>query len=196
MKASSTAARKAWSRRSPSSQGLFARRRIEISEPLDDFFFTQDYRNLIGAARDGRRGVVVNLNVGREIAELPLDGMPHLGSGISWERNGRRVMATPASERGQDFGYRHRNLGADRDDPDPGPRLFFLRSHENSKYFWSGVFFGPHKDLMNVIDKDTLEIVRTLRPVPGGDGGACGVRPRRVACLRVGLGRRWRGHRL
>ncbi len=41
------------------------------------------------------RGVVVNLNVGREIAELPLPGLPHLGSGISWMRDGRRVMATP-----------------------------------------------------------------------------------------------------
>ena len=60
-----------------SSEGLFALRRIETAEPIDDFFFTPDYRNLIGAARDGKRGVVVNLNVGREIAELPLPGMPH-----------------------------------------------------------------------------------------------------------------------
>ena len=28
-------------------------------------------------------GVVMNLDVGREIAELPLPGMPHLGSGIT-----------------------------------------------------------------------------------------------------------------
>ena len=48
----------------PSSEGLFARRRIEISEPLDDFFFDDDYRHLVGASRDGVRGVVVNLNVG------------------------------------------------------------------------------------------------------------------------------------
>ncbi|WP_200822761.1 cytochrome D1 domain-containing protein [Jhaorihella thermophila] len=150
----------------PSSQGLFARRRIEISEPLDDFFFTQDYRNLIGAARDGRRGVVVNLNVGREIAELPLDGMPHLGSGISWERNGRRVMATPHLKEGKISVIDTETWERIATIPTQGPG-FFLRSHENSKYFWSGVFFGPHKDLMNVIDKDTLEIVRTLRPVPG-----------------------------
>ena len=79
----------------PSSEGLFALRRIEVAEPIDDFFFTPDYRNLIGASRDGARGVVVNLTVGREIAELPLPGLPHLGSGISWLRGGRRVMATP-----------------------------------------------------------------------------------------------------
>ena len=44
---------------------------------------------------------------------------------------------------------------------------FFLRSHENSRYFWSDVFFGPNKDAMHVIDKQSLGIVKTLRPVPG-----------------------------
>ncbi|MBC7142906.1 MAG: cytochrome C oxidase Cbb3, partial [Rhodobacteraceae bacterium] len=36
-----------------------------------------------------------------------------------------------------------------------------------SPYFWADVFFGPNKDAMHVIDKETLEIVRTLRPAPG-----------------------------
>ncbi len=150
----------------PSSQGLFARRRIMISEPLDDFFFTPDYRFLIGAARDGKRGVVVNLNVGREIAELPLPGMPHLGSGITWMRNGHRVMAIPHLKEGKisvidtDSWKQIATIKTD------GPG-FFLRSHENTPYFWADVFFGPHKDEMNVIDKQSLKIVRTLRPVPG-----------------------------
>ena len=29
------------------------------------------------------------------------------------------------------------------------------------------VFFGPHKDVVHVIDKSTLEIVKTLKPSPG-----------------------------
>jgi cytochrome c553 len=150
----------------PSSQGLFALRRIKVSEPLDDFFFDPDYRNLIGAARDGARGVVVNLNVGREIAELPLPGLPHLGSGITWLRGGRRVMATPHLKEAKlsvidivswEVIEQIETLG-------PG---FFLRSHENSPYVWADVFFGPNRDAMHVIDKQTLEIVKTLRPVPG-----------------------------
>ncbi len=149
-----------------SSQGLFARRRIVISEPLDDFFFDPAYRHLVGAARDGARGVVVNLNVGREISELPLPGMPHLGSGISWLRGGKRVMATPHLREGalsvidiEDWEVTDRieTLG-------PG---FFLRSHENTPYLWADVFFGPNRDAMHVIDKQTLEIVKTLRPQPG-----------------------------
>lgn len=150
----------------PSSEGLFARRRIETAEPLDDFFFTDDYRNLIGASRDGARGVVVNLNVGREIAELPLPGMPHLGSGISWELDGRRVMATPHLKEGKLSIIDTDDWSILKTIETDGPG-FFLRSHENSPYFWADVFFGPNKDVMHVIDKQSLEIVKTLRPEPG-----------------------------
>ncbi len=150
----------------PSSQGLFARRRIETAEPLDDFFFTDDYRNLIGASRDGARGVVVNLNVGREIAELPLPGMPHLGSGISWELDGRRVMATPHLKEGKLSIIDTDDWSILKTIETDGPG-FFLRSHENSPYFWADVFFGPNRDVMHVIDKQSLEIVKTLRPEPG-----------------------------
>ena len=147
-------------------KGLFARRRIAVPEPVDDFFFTPDYANLIGTTRDGSRAKVVNLIVGREIAELPLEGMPHLGSGISWMRGGRRVIATPhlgeplisvIDAESWEVVARIETLG-------PG---FFLRSHEASRHVWADVFFGPNADAMHVIDKETLEIVRTLRPVPG-----------------------------
>ena len=89
----------------PSSQGLFALRRIALEEPLDDFFFDPEYRNLIGSSRDGGRGVVVNLNVGRPIRGIELPGLPHLGSGISWSWQGRPVMATIAAtiRRRRDF---------------------------------------------------------------------------------------------
>ncbi|WP_187428079.1 Nitrite reductase [Roseobacter fucihabitans] len=149
-----------------SSEGLFARRRIEVSEPLDDFFFTPDYRFLIGAARDSDRGVVVNLNVGRETHELPLSGLPHLGSGISWEYQGRRVMATPHLREAKlsVIDIQNWEILTQIDTDGPG---FFLRSHENSPYLWADVFFGPNRDVMHVIDKNTLKIVKTLRPVPG-----------------------------
>ena len=150
----------------PSSEGLFARRRIEVAEPIDDFFFTPDYRNLIGAARDGTRGVVVNLNVGREIADLPLPGLPHLGSGISWMRDGRRVMATPHLKDARLSVIDTESWELVATIPTLGPG-FFLRSHENAPHVWADVFFGPNRDAIHVIDKQSLEIVRTLRPVAG-----------------------------
>ncbi|WP_371225060.1 cytochrome D1 domain-containing protein [Roseovarius sp. 2305UL8-3] len=144
----------------------FSTRRIEVGEPIDDFFFDDEYRNLIGAARDGVRGIVVNLDQGQVIAELPLDGLPHLGSGISWERDGRRVMATPHLKEGKLSVIDTETWERITTIKTEGPG-FFLRSHENTPYIWSDVFFGPNKDLMHVIDKQSFEIVKTLQPVPG-----------------------------
>jgi mono/diheme cytochrome c family protein len=150
----------------PSSQGLFARRRIMLTEPLDDFFFDPGYRHLMGASRDGARGVVVNMTVGREIAALPLSGMPHLGSGITWERQGRRVMATPHLKEPKLSVIALDDWSLVGEIAMDGPG-FFLRGHETSPYVWADVFFGPNKDVMHVIDRETLQIAKTLRPVPG-----------------------------
>ncbi len=146
--------------------GLFALRRIEAPEPLDDFFFTPDYRNLIGSARDGRSAVVVNLNVGRDIARIDLPGLPHLGSGIAWRYRGRQVMATPHIKEARLSVIDLEDWSIVRTIETKGPG-FFLRSHENTRYAWTDVFFGPHRDLVHVIDKETLEITRTLQPAPG-----------------------------
>ena len=147
-------------------KGLFARRRIAVSAALDDFFFDPGYHNLIGANRDAETGVAVNLDVGREIATLPLPGMPHLGSGISWLRAGRRVMAVPHLNEGvisvidmQDW-----SLVGRVQTSGPG---FFLRSHDATPYIWADVFTGPNKGQIHIIDKQTLKVVRVLTPEPG-----------------------------
>lgn len=149
-----------------SEKGLFALRRIEISEPLDDFFFDQSYRHLLGSSRDGKNAVVVNLTVGREIARVPLPGLPHLGAGVSWTWNGRRVMATPHLKENKLTIIDTTDWSVVKQIETLGPG-FFLRSHENSAYAWVDVFFGPNKDVVHIIDKRTLEIVKTLRPEPG-----------------------------
>ena len=147
-------------------KGLFARRRIDVSAPLDDFFFDPGYRNLIGANREGETGVVVNLDVGREIASLPLPGMPHLGSGISWMRDGRRVMAVPHLNEGRISVIDMKDWSLVRTIETAGPG-FFLRSHDGSPFIWADVFTGPNKGRMHIIDKETLEVVKVLTPDPG-----------------------------
>ncbi len=147
-------------------KGPFPVRRIELDDYLDDFFFDQEYEHLIGTARNAKNGQVIDLDIRRKIAELDLSGMPHLGSGISWDYKGRKVLATPNLKKGEvsiidmetwKTVKRIKTLG-------PG---FFMRSHENSPYAWVDVFFGPNKDAVHVIDKKTLEVVKTLRPAPG-----------------------------
>jgi hypothetical protein len=150
----------------PRSQEAFPIRRIALSQPLDDFFFTPDYDALIGSSRDGNNAVVVHLDVRREIAELPLPGLPHLGSGITWMRNGRRVMATPNIKEGRVsiIDMETWSLTADIETLGPG---FFMRSHENTRYSWVDTSLGAGRDAIQLIDKQTLKVAHTLRPAPG-----------------------------
>jgi len=141
-------------------------RRIRLDDFLDDFFFDQDYRHAIGAARNARNGQVVNLNVGRKVADIDLDGLPHLGSGITFEHDGRPVLATPHLREGMVSIIDMRTWKTIKRIKTLGPG-FFMRSHENSAFAWVDVFFGPNKDVMHVVDKRSLEIVKTLKPAPG-----------------------------
>ncbi|MEM7221811.1 MAG: cytochrome D1 domain-containing protein [Pseudomonadota bacterium] len=144
----------------------FGVRRIEVDDYLDDFFFDPSYAEVIGAARDAKAGQVFNLDARRKVADLALSGLPHLGSGITWLRDGRRVMATPHLKESavSVLDMESWETLAKIETLGPG---FFLRSHETSPYAWVDVFFGPDRDAVHVIDKQSLEIVKTLRPAPG-----------------------------
>ena len=144
----------------------FARKRMKVDSFLDDFFFDPYYAEVIGASRGGKGGAVYNLDGGKKVASLALDGMPHLGSGIYWDWNGRPVMATPHLKEGAVSVIDMESWETVKKIETLGPG-FFMRSHENTPYAWVDVFFGPNKDVMHVIDKRTLEIVKTLRPEPG-----------------------------
>jgi DNA-binding beta-propeller fold protein YncE/cytochrome c553 len=146
--------------------GPFPVRRTKLDEYLDDFFFDQSYAYVIGAARDGGKGQVVNLDVRRRIADVALPGLPHLGSGISWELDGRRVLATPNLKEGVVSVIDMKDWKTLKQIDTLGPG-FFLRSHENTAYAWVDALNSPHKDALQVIDKRTLEVVKTLRPEPG-----------------------------
>ena len=147
-------------------EGLFPVRHIKLDGYLDDFFFDPGYKHLMGAARDGSKGQVVNLTVGRKIADLELDGMPHLGSGITFEYQGHRVLATPHLKKPEVSVIDLTDWKTLKRLKTDGPG-FFMRSHENSPYAWVDAFFGKDKGNVHIIDKRTLEIVKTLRPAPG-----------------------------
>ena len=147
--------------------GFLNPRRTPLEDVLDDFFFTPDYAMLVGAQRDGKRGQVVHLDVRRAIATVDLPGLPHLGSGISWEREGRRVMATPNLREGLVSVIDVQTWKPVAQVPTAGPG-FFLRSHEATPYAWVDSMMSPKgRDTLQVIDKRTLEVVARLRPEPG-----------------------------
>ena len=150
--------------------GGFPVRRTALKEPLDDFFFDPSYAHLIGSSRDGGRGVVVDLDAGREVAELPLPGLPHLGSGIAFDLAGRPVVATPHLKEAALSVIDLKDWTVVKRVPTLGPG-FFMRGHEASPYAWIDVSLGPEKDKLQILDERSLEIVRTLQPSPGKTTG-------------------------
>lgn len=153
-------------------RGFLNPRRSFLSEPLDDFFFTQDYSELMGSSRTAGQGQVVHLDVRKKIADLNLPGMPHLGSGITWNyrppqgAQDRMVMATPNLKEGLITVIDMKDWSTIKTIPTLGPG-FFMRSHENTPYAWTDSMMSKGKDTLQVIDKRTLEKVAEIRTDPG-----------------------------
>ena len=151
--------------------GTFGVRRSKLQQPLDDFFFSPDYSEVLGATRGGGDGAataqVVNLDVRRKIADLPIAGMPHLGSGITFMWNGRRVVAGPNLKGGQIDVIDMKTWQPVKTIAVPGPG-FFMRSHENTPYAWTDSMMSPQaKDTLTIVDKRSLEAVASVRAEPG-----------------------------
>ena len=148
------------------SKEIFTKRRIKLDDYLDDFFFDPSYDHVIGSSRQGL-GQVINLNIGRKIADINLPGLPHLGSGISWKLDGRAVMATPNLKNGVVTVIDMKTWQVIKEIETLGPG-FFMRSHEKTTYAWVDVFNDPkHNDIIQIIDKNKLEVVDQLRPSLG-----------------------------
>ncbi|MBT9596558.1 MAG: c-type cytochrome [Vitreoscilla sp.] len=147
--------------------GYLGVRRTLLDEPLDDFFFDQSYRHALGATRpkaEGRTSAqVVNLDIRRGIAELPIAGMPHLGSGITFAWNGTTVLASPNLKDGALDVIDMKTWKLVKTIKTPGPG-FFMRSHEASPYAWAdSMMSATAKDTLTIVDKRTLEVVAQVR---------------------------------
>lgn len=153
----------------PYAKKDFPVRIITVDNYLDDFFFDLSYKLLIGAARDGKKGQVIDMDSGKKIAEIDLPGMPHLGSGITWEYQGHPVLATPNLKVPVVTVIDMTTWKTIKQINTIGPG-FFMRSHENTPYAWTDGFNSTNpesRDAMTLIDKRTLEVVKIIRPMPG-----------------------------
>ncbi len=147
--------------------GFLNPRRTPLDDYLADFFFTPDSRQLIGATPGGGKGEVVHLDVRRRIATLELPGMPRFGSAITWQRAGRTLMAVPNLREGVLSVIDVREWKTVREVKTLGPGSF-LRSHEATRHaFVDASMSHEHRDTIQVLDKETLQMVAVLRPEPG-----------------------------
>ncbi len=148
------------------TKGFLNPRVTPLQMVLDDFYFDPDYKYVMGASRDGKAQVISLVSRGK-VAELPLRGMPHLGSGITFKANGRLYMASTNLNTPTVTVIDMQSWKVAKEIPIPGPG-FFLRSHEDTPYAWVDSMMSPTaKDTISIIDKRTLEVVRQLRLRPG-----------------------------
>ncbi|MGI9132968.1 MAG: cytochrome D1 domain-containing protein [Rhodoferax sp.] len=147
--------------------GFLGVRRIPLEEPLDNFFFDQQYRNAIGTTRASvatePQAQVVNLDARQRIASFAFPGMPHLASGITFPWNGTTVLASPNLKTGMVTIVDMKSWQVIKSIATPGTG-FFLRSHENSTYAWVNSTQGSDAhDTLTVIDKRSLEVTASVR---------------------------------
>jgi mono/diheme cytochrome c family protein len=142
--------------------------KFKIDDPLDDFIFSPDYKNVFGTTRDtvNKQAQLIDLDLKKPVKSIQMSGLPHLASGITWSAKGRSYMATPNIKENavMIFDLSDWSLTAKVLTDGPG---FFLRSHENSPYAWTDNFLGKNKDLVHVINKETLQVAKVLKPAPG-----------------------------
>jgi len=147
-------------------------RRTMLKDYLDDFFFTQSYDEILGASRTASKGQVIYLDGRKKIADLDLPGMPHLGSGITWtwtdpQGRERTVMASPNLNEGLITVIDLKTFETVKEIPTRGPG-FFMRSHEKSRYaFTDSMMSREHKNKLQVIDKQTLAVVKEIEAPAG-----------------------------
>jgi len=159
-----------WRTEGPVPQSVpFPIRKITTADYLEDFIFDPTFEYVAGAARTGG-GMVIDLVIGLKEADLDLADRPNLGKGFSWKRGDQNLIAVPHLTAAgvsvidmatwQTVGYI----------PIQGVGKF-IRSHDGSEYLWVGVSVGENKYSIQLIDKQTLKIVKTLDPMQGATVG-------------------------
>ena len=144
----------------------FPLRRINVDDYLDDFFFDEEYVSLLGITGK-KKAQVVDLDVRKVVVPaIDLPGKPRFSSGVSFQYKGRRLLLVPNLRKGIVSVLDMESWKEIKQIKTLGPG-FYMQSHKNSRYVWVDVFFGPNKDVMHIIDKRSLEVVKTFRPVTG-----------------------------
>lgn len=148
-------------------------RRTPLEEPLDDFVVAPNAAYLVAATRplaDGAtRAVVINLDVRRRIATLPIGGAPAPASGVGFDWQGVAVLAIPNAQDGTIGVIDSKTWQVIRNIP-TGEAHRVLRSHPTTPFLWVGALPGA-QGTPRLIDKRTLSLVD---PAPGALGRMTG----------------------
>jgi len=137
--------------------------------PLHDAYLTPDGDYLIAAVQGANVAWVLDTETGEEVAEVPTGVTPHTGPGATV---GDRTFIPTLDPEGIISVVDTTTWTNVKNIDVGGPGLFIrhnptAESAEEYPYVWAETAFGDRHDEIYVIDVTTLEIVKTLHPVPG-----------------------------
>lgn len=142
---------------------LFPIRKIKAGAIVEDFFFDKDYVNIISISSKGE-GQVIDLDLGRKVADLDVVGIPKLSTVLFWRENKKTVLAMSDIKKNTVNFIDTKTWETTTSVPTLGPGVL-ADSPENSPYIWSSIVSGEHAGKIQVIDKKRLEIIKTLQPL-------------------------------
>jgi Cytochrome D1 heme domain len=150
--------------------GFLNPRRTTLSEPLDGFAMTPNGNVLIGRSRDAGKGVVVHLDVRKQIAELDLPRGTDLHGAITWQLGKSPMMAVMHPRDNAISVVELTNWKTIRSLPMPGPGSL-AQSPQGNDFVWIGAAARAARDTLVCIDKLTLEKRVERTPAPGNSIG-------------------------
>ena len=148
----------------PPEQEPFPVRRIVIDDYMDDFFIDRKYEHLIGSARNKNNVQIVDLIIGRKTEEIDLPGSLGFSSGSSWDYKDRSVL-TVANPGKASLSIIDIEDWKKMGQIETTGAASFVQSQENIPFAWVNVITGPGKGTIQIIDKSTLKIHKSLQPL-------------------------------
>ncbi len=139
--------------------GRFPARRISLDAPLRALLLTPDNRMILGRMGEDPAVQLIHLDVRRSIGTLPLEPALELGRGAFW-RSGRLLLGLPHGEEPliRVFDFDEKKLLRQIPAPAAGCKLYSGAS---------ALWIGGCGEQVRILDPNTLEPLKTLRPAPG-----------------------------
>ena len=149
-------------------QGRFPISQIKVNgcsdECLDNLVFYPASDSLI--ISNGKQLQVLQMDARRKIAEMDLADNPNLGFSVIWNENSIPLLAT-ANLNKSGITIIDMNNWKIRQSIKTVGIVFMLKEHKNSKYILAATSTRPDKDILHVINKDSLMIEQTLEAAAG-----------------------------
>jgi len=129
---------------------------------LHEGFFNDDNTRFYEASQEDDWIAVIDVPNWEFVEFIPTGDKPHPGPGAMWEANGTWYGATPHINEGLVTIWDTANNEIVAKIPTSGPGLF-IRAAKNVQYVMADSVFGAEPNEIYVIDKETFELVDTIK---------------------------------